>query len=499
MTLDSAIVPIFELDLELEEFLTKRFGTSTFETNHIQDKIGDFVKPMKKNLWTFVEYPYTDKVFRDSYYNYFSSKSNDYHRHCIRIAFFSEKITYDDFRNIGAFEFLQNSYLGFLVIRPLNNPIGRNLISPKAFKENHIAVCTARFFTSIDGKLLHIDGFPHISQDSETHSCAESTIWSTMEYFSHKYSEYRPVLPSNIIKTLQNISYERQIPSSGLSSDYISYALKEYGFGSKIYSDEEYSEHGLNQIISIYIESGIPIIIGIKSTKIGHAVICIGRDITTYTQIDAIKPTIDDDIDVQLFDVHNIDRQFIFIDDNYPTYQKANLCSPSEHYGRPEWKECKIFCAIVPLHPKIYLEAFNAKNAIYSIIKNYRERLEMNDNILLRYFLASSRSFKDKVLSNSTFTDEIINIVTNIALPKFIWVCELSTKELYKNKLCEGLMIIDATEPNTLNIKPLIFFGYRNKFINFASKLEDNEDLLLDKLNFNINFSAYESNLTTYL
>lgn len=56
--------------------------------------------------------------------------------------------------------------------------------------------------TKVLGVKLFIEGFPHSSQDSETITCAETTIWAAMEYFGTRYSDYKPVLPSTIIKTM---------------------------------------------------------------------------------------------------------------------------------------------------------------------------------------------------------------------------------------------------------------------------------------------------------
>lgn len=502
MTVFSSITKISNLLTELHPYFKQKFKTSPYEIEKLNDEISHYLSAIKEDLWVYIEYPYTDKVFRDSYYNYFSSKSTDYHRHCIRIALFDSEILENDFRkNIenGNEDDLQKKYLGFFVIRPLYRPIGRNVISPNALKDNNFSCSVTKFSTLINGRKLDIVGFPHLSQDTETHSCAESTIWATMEYFSHRYPEYRPVLPSEIIETLKNISYERQIPSSGLSLDFISYAIKEYGFGSKLYSLDEYPEHELNGLLSTYIESGIPIIVGItsKSGSIGHAIVAIGRENINQNKVNNILPTsIKDSFEV--LDFNYTDKDIVFIDDNYRAYQKADPKSPAEHYPTEDWKSCKISCFVVPLHKKVYLEAFGAKIAIYSLIRNYHLTFNISNKSLVRYFLTSSRSYKSIISTNQTYSEELKEIIINIALPRFIWVCELSDKSSFNNDECNGLILIDATEPNTLNTKPLILFVYENKFINFAAKFEGDDGLYLDFLNEVVRFSPYKNNLKEY-
>ena len=100
---------------------------------------------------------------------------------------------------------------------------------------------------------FEVKGFPHSSQDAETISCAETTLWALMEYFGNKYPEYRPVLPSDIIKTLKQVSSERQVPSKGLNIQQMSFALKEYGFGTRIYSRHQYGSSFENLLSTLKV------------------------------------------------------------------------------------------------------------------------------------------------------------------------------------------------------------------------------------------------------
>jgi hypothetical protein len=38
-------------------------------------------------------------------------------------------------------------------------------------------------------------GFPHIVQDEETHTCAESALWSHIEYFGSRYPLQLLIIP----------------------------------------------------------------------------------------------------------------------------------------------------------------------------------------------------------------------------------------------------------------------------------------------------------------
>lgn len=158
-----------------------------------------------------------------------------FNRFCLRMSFFDigfkKDIDFSDESNI------KDNYLGFLVIRPLIKCIGRNVISPlaKVAPKNDIRICKVSVDASCLGVKLKAEGFPHASQDNETMTCAQTTIWSLLEYYGNKYTYYHPTLPTEIESILEPFSYERQLPSKGLTYNQISVALRNLGFGPKIY------------------------------------------------------------------------------------------------------------------------------------------------------------------------------------------------------------------------------------------------------------------------
>jgi hypothetical protein len=332
------------------------------------------------SIYIFIEIPYIDKVYRDSYYNYFSTKLSRYERDCLRLSFFDKEIKNEDFQNESKIEELQKSYLGFMILRPTDPQIlGRSVITPRALKSNEFLCVKAEVGATVNSIKFKISGFPYSSQDTETISCAETTIWAIMEYFGNKYPEYKPVLPSQIINVLKQVSTERQIPSTGLNIQQIAFALKEFGFGTKIYSKTEFGENTFKRLFSTYIESGIPIIVSVENRptgNIGHAIISIGHEKITDTHIDSLSTTnglepgiqrLFTDKNISLYDNDDIDKSFVFIDDNLPAYRLAHLDSPTIHYTSAQWHSCRITYFIVPLYPKIYLEAHRAKNFFLSM------------------------------------------------------------------------------------------------------------------------------------
>ncbi len=462
------------IDLLLSEFsLSELIAIDIYDNTLIQhfNKLID-------TAWVLIEVPYIDKVYRDSYYNYFSTKLAAYHRDSIRLSFFDHEIRNEDFQNINEYQKLSHSYLGFMILRPTEpRIIGRSVISPKALKINNFLSIKASIDATANSIKFKAVGFPHASQDTETISCAETTIWAIMEYFGYKYAEYKPVLPSRIINVLKQISTERQIPSNGLNIQQIAFALKEFGFGTKIYSRQEFGSNQFKRLLSTYVESGIPIIVAVENRSqggnISHAIITIGHEKITETQINSLGRSSDLDPNVQdtlskknlvLYDNDDINKAFVFIDDNQPAYQLASLDHPTIHYHNKAWQICEITYFVVPLYPKIYLEAYKAKTLFISMLSLF-PNIPDNSEIFIRFFLSSSRSFKQELAWKTDFDQTIKDLILEIQMPKFVWIGEISSKDLIKNKQANGLIVLDATEANMQSVNVIITAIYHDSYI----------------------------------
>lgn len=485
--------------LNEEFFLTDKIAADLFEK---------IIKPHFSRLvdscYFVTETNYIDKVYRDSYYSYYSTKANHNKKNCIRISIFDGEVAPEYFKDKTFHDELQKKYRGFIVLRPtIPHIIGRSIISPKALKINNFLCESAIYKTTAKSIKLDIEAFPHSSQDTETMTCAETMIWTIMEYFSARYPEYKPVLPSQIIKTLSHMSPERQIPSRGLLVTQISFALKEFGFGSRIYSRTEFV-NDFEMLLSCYVESGIPIVIAIDNLgaqgNICHVVLCVGHEKIEDKQIDSLAPiTFAENELVQwyrnnfvyIYDYNDVKENYVFIDDNLPAYQRASLDCPGINYGSEPWLKCRINHFIVPLYPKIYLEAFVARRFVLNFLAFGPVPLLPYSQILLRLFLTSTRSFKDKITTNPEIQDHVRILILSAVMPKFIWIAELSTKELIKTRMANGLIILDATEPNIYQNKPLLFAAYQNSIIYFD---ENHCELVIKDFNLH-KFSTFENNL----
>lgn len=417
--------------------------------NSIQHLDFSFFTHLKDNLYFFIEYPYVDKFYRNSYYNYYSSKNYSYSKETIRVSIFENAINEE---SIFDLEILKNNYLGFFVLRPtFPSILGRNVISPIAFSDHNFSIVSSKFNITANSLKTTVDGFPHSSQDGESITCAETTIWSIIEYFSNRYNEYTPLLPSEIHKILSELTYERQMPSRGLQAHQISYALKKMGFGVRVYSKSVYNME-FNRILNSYIESGIPLVACVRGNGIGHAFNIIGRrnfNQDNYNQIEDID--LREDGRLFLKNVNSIENDFIFVDDNFAPYRVGNIHNPCVHYNLPGWDGCEITEIIVPLYSKIYMEAGEASFFTQNLLKLSTFAYN-GTSIATKTFLCSSRTYKNYLLNLEDINLDIKKLFLNLSMPKFIWVTEIYDAEGFINQDVIGLVLLDATEPKSTHV-----------------------------------------------
>ncbi|CAM1352144.1 hypothetical protein [Tenacibaculum ascidiaceicola] len=466
------IIPIEYASKAILQTLTDTFKLEKDEgINELQNHIDGLLDELKEELYIVIETPYVDKFYRDSYYTYFASKHREYSKDCIRISFFSNEITPEHFRDNDLFKELQDKFLGYSILRPtIPNIFGRSIIAKNAFIENGYQICEYKSNILLNGIKLEVMGFPHSSQDGESIKCAETTIWAIMEYFGSKYPDYRPVAISSIITALTKYSKKRMLPSGGLTVDQISYALKEFGFGTYIYSRDEAYENEIENILSIYIESGIPTIVALENDTIGHAIIAIGYKREEYIDFNTQKKR---DIShnnqtYNYIDYSDVERSYIIQDDNTTPQMQIKLNNPTVHYDAddfPEWQKCKVNSLVVPLYRKIYLEAEMAKRLSLEIISDVNFGYNFDNDFVFRFFLTSSRSFKAHISNLQEIDNEIANNIIATKMPKFVWISEIYTKGNYSKDIADGIVVLDATEASETKKNAILFTAYPNQCI----------------------------------
>lgn len=447
----------------------------------VEDDVDKFVQGhLRNNLHCYIEYPYIDAMYRDTYYSYYSNKKLHTSKDCIRVSLFDCEIKENSFRDKSEILKIKGDaiFLGYFIIRPTRRKkIGRSYISPYALdlSERGFYICSRSFKSLINGVELKSYGFPHAVQDKEFHACAQICLFSTMEYFS-KYPEFSSILPSTINTVLDNLTFQRQLPTEGLLKPQVSYFLKKMGFGVKMYNiggssiNTPIDSKILELVLNDYIESGIPVIVAIKyfnksqvtnnNLKQGrpkklmtqyHAVICIGHESlsNSITNTRLRYDFVSDKKDFKFADSTQFyKKKYTFIDDDSFPYQSSHFSVPLSHHKNLQI-ESSVEGLIVPLHRQIFMDSLAIRNIFKGIINTriLDEDLKKgkNNRYIIRYLLTSGRSFKRFIVETDEYDIITKNIIESIQLSRFTWIIEISDRKSYSNGCSLGFIVVDAT------------------------------------------------------
>ena len=456
--------------LVVEKLFTKLPFFKTDDS--VLPKLQDFLNAIRDDSCVVVETEYVDKDYRDAYYKLYSTKLRDYERNCVRLSFFLDNLQPLLEHVVRATDAevnqLEKGYLGFVVLRPLKQCIGRNVMSPLAMKHGQgVNLCGIQVRSSCLGLKLNVWGFPHASQDGQLMTCAETTVWAISEYFGEKYSHYSRIFPHGIVDMLHDSVYERQIPSHGLTYEMISLALQKQRFECKVYHK---GNSRFKELFNCYVESEFPLAVALEGDDsqgihFGHAIVCIGQKTPGRDRINVVTPTIINNVSIVCW--NNAISEYVSIDDNMMPYQLFDFNHPTAHYGNPDWNRTEITCFIVPLHSKIYIEA---EEAIAISEQQIAYTHSAGSEVCVRTLLTTSRSYREYIVRQSAMPDAIKEMLLSLNLPKFVWLTEVSSKTDFLAGMVNEILLIDATADSDDGIDAVIeHLGFSTPIRSFSN------------------------------
>lgn len=497
----------FVLTIEAKENLNNLWKKTHLQQSS-QDKIACICKAVGYPFTCVLEEDYVDKVYRDTYYSYFSSKYLGISRNCQRLSLFKGKISARRFNSFSQQneKFLEQLFVGSIVLRPLKErEIGRTLLDPKKLSIAPCYVRTTPFNVIIMGHDLNVSAYPFSSQDAEMMSCAETTVWSILEYYGTRYPEYRTVLPSDIISELKKKSTERVLPSRGLNYFTVSELLKTFGFSPRIYALKAYDNDRdeYHRIFHYYIESGIPVAIGItgkdNGIDIGHSIVGIGHS-RKRKSLSELKLNYVDKI--PFVDSADFYDEYVVMDDNQIPYTVEN------YHNFTKYNDTYVDIFDVPLYKRIFLEATDAALNIKAILKapnvlsailDRNNASVSNDNpVVMRLYLTTSRKYKKMRTMKARYIKER-ELYANLLCPKFLWVAELATYEGFQKEEIFGEIVLDATASKFDKLDSIIMLRY---FLHIGTRTPDGnikqllQEFTMERKNFSCPYTMYKNNLS---
>lgn len=312
---------------EMIPFLVCEFGKSTL-SNLVRECFGsDFPDIFRKKQIDYIfrylsdlgaksvllEFEYVDKDYLEDYSRFYVKRFNSRGHKCARLHFFSRTLDHGTVDEIllnheaGARASLQESYLGFMVVKPLPKTfIGKTCLKhyDGINKDGSKRSLTRRYDVSLFGVCLYVDSVAFQEQDKVVSACATTAIWSALNALS-----WRPIrgIPSCSEITTNAINFiegsSNSFPNKELSNKQILRALDVEGL--RHHSFENSTRDELVETVKCHVDSGLPLILGVDVygfnqegllTKVGGHAVCIlgyklsGSDAALYIHDDRLGP-----------------------------------------------------------------------------------------------------------------------------------------------------------------------------------------------------------------
>jgi len=355
------------------------------------------------------------------------------------------------------FDFYTNEkeYLGYLILRPSSGKICDSFIripTKTAEKSSYFITCK-NSFQGIEGNFF-------IQQDGKTGVCAHACLAMISKNLSEKTGK-TPLT----FREIRNFSGNLHIPAPGLNINEVNNIIKGMGYYPQCYDyfGEETMLYEPDEIIYQYIESQIPVYVGLRLDELGHAIMVVGHTFDSNAwwpeaMLDYYKHK------KRYYFKSAIFTDFIIQDDNFGPY----LTVPRNFFSRENVSKI-----IVPLSESLPLRAEQIEESIvYSFLKisNFHEKMKQHrttwtdvyfhhlaeDKIVLRTFLIKRNEFIESIrISNAaqsikTFYTHPSSLFSEMTsdIPNF-WLIEISIPEFFIHKHYRlGEAIINPYEEN---------------------------------------------------
>lgn len=381
----------------------------------------------------FVKEEYIDKSYLIDYQKFYSRSFSNWGKITDRIHFFSKDFTTDDFEKAlkeNKTSFLNKSYLGFVVVKPIKDPSGQPLIGRTLLKTYPMRSGNyTRFYVkkahiaSLFGVKMEIESAPFQAQDRGVSACATVALWTALQS-APSHFDIPTYSPSEITElSTEYPSPFRMSPQFGLTLGQMINCIHLVGLDAEVIKTKD------NDIISTavkaYTFAGIPLIGALilkdlnapsDTEEDAHAVVIVGY-----------KSNADGEV-VELY-VH---------DDQIGPYHRVKPIGDFTKWNN-EWSnlgyEVTLDKLLIPIYHKIRL----AFPSIYYHYTNKKTRL--GNDVNLDLYLTTIQDYKQWLLGKN-IDDKITKL--EMALPRLLWIERTSdkeTKKLLQDDIIDGTAI----------------------------------------------------------
>lgn len=423
-----------------------------------------------------IEDDYIDRDYIEDYASFYARSFRRYNRKCNRVHFFLNDFSIEEFKSVIADEAkdlaekLKDSYIGFVVLRPLPRTIvGRTCLKPYSTGgtgRHYPAVCHVE--VSLYGFPLAVDCMPFQEQDSNVAACATCALWSALNVVANQFNAVVQS-PSHITlrATEHGMSRARIFPNQGMTEEDMAYAIRKSGLDPVVIDFQQ--THDLmtaNRFLGsvyAYLGMGVPVIAIVailnknESVYGYHAVTINGYHLGDRRQTKSASGELM---------AERIDKIYVH-DDQLVPYARIfvnkgdsglELVSSWNDPCEINWqRRFRLLSVMIPSYHKIrvgYSEVWNVANDFGCSIMAYCSA-NVAGKVVWEITLQKSKDVKSWIrgLTELERKDKLPVLLEHF--PKYLWCIKVRIDEDLA-----AVFLIDATDPGQgLNVSGMVLFS----------------------------------------
>jgi hypothetical protein len=382
------------------------------------------------------ELEYVDADYLDDYASFYAKSFDTIPNRCRRLHFFNAAMDEQVFKSLvlsgGSKGAIQQSYLGFVVARPLPTAvIGRTVISTyesDAGRRHYPAIRT--YQVNLFGIQLSVNSLAFQEQDTSLAACATVALWSCFQKTQDLFHSLAPS-PVAITRAANRLLLAaRPFPSRGLQIQQVCNAVAAVGLDPEVY--EVTPDLPLVSLVYSYLRLGLPVLAVVEISGVGlHAIAITGYSLRETRQICSEAANVNSLLPALVG--LRIDELYGHDDQNGP-FSRMKLVEPTSNnptvlFSGTGWP-CNLApkAIVVPVYPKIrtgFREVLKWL-PVFSIVASWvapAQEFEWDVH------LTTSNDFKAFLRDNhSGMSAEMRETLLLSGLPKYLWRCTLSVQ-----------------------------------------------------------------------
>lgn len=394
-----------------------------------------------------VENHYVDHDFLYDFAGYYVRCFNEYKRICYRLHFFNFSFEKKDFDLLlsGApsqitEKNLNDSYLGFVVVKPLPQTIiGRTCLKTyNSDNERRYYPITRNYPVNLFGISLQINSIAYQEQDKVVAACATSALWSVFHGTGMLF-QHSILSPVEITETAcVNLPLEtRFFPNHGLSPAQMAQAIRCLNLEPLLINAD--NKEVLKSTVYAYLRGEVPILMGIELVDVSNTPEkCMGLHAVAVTGYSlGLHKSIPYKFSGLLMKSSKLDKIYAHDDQVGPfarmTFDDDPKYPPSSMYTSWIGQDKQIGSVraipkilLVPLYHKIRIPFSVAQDAVI-VFDNFIETirsaglLSYKGRIEWDIYLTTCNKFKSTFLHSPAISNNIKYKILVKSMPRYLW------------------------------------------------------------------------------